>query len=246
MKKKRRRQVRADDQTNTPTSRTSGATRVAPRAARETTDPFLRRSSETEDVHKGLRDDVRQESWGVATAVSRTTFASRPLTKAGAAPGRMCDTGHDDPGLQPADLRRHTERKEINVIPIFPRSPCTERAWRGKVVPGWRTWSRCFFQNQCAVRCQRMSRGGNDPAYAREKDTRRRRCGKKTLNNTSGRGAKIAGRRIDLLLGKIAVTETPKRRADNERSVDLLLHAPGFGSTPKQTCQFVGARTRGC
>ena len=31
----------------------------------------------------------------------------------------MCDTGHDDPGLQPADLlRRHTEQQEIIVIPI--------------------------------------------------------------------------------------------------------------------------------
>ena len=31
----------------------------------------------------------------------------------------MCDTGHDDPGLQPTDLlRRHTEQQEINVIPI--------------------------------------------------------------------------------------------------------------------------------
>ena len=30
-------------------------------------------------------------------------------------------------------------------------------------------------------------------------------------------------------------------RADNERSVDLLLHAPGFGSTSKQTYQNVTA-----
>ena len=35
-------------------------------------------------------------------------------------------------------------------------------------------------------------------------------------------------------------------RADNKRSVDLLLHAPGFGSISKQTCQNVAARTRGC
>ena len=38
-KKKRRRAARADDQTNTPTSSTSGATRVAPRAVRDTSHP---------------------------------------------------------------------------------------------------------------------------------------------------------------------------------------------------------------
>ena len=53
--------------------------------------------------HNGLANDV---------CVSPTDEG------AGAAPGRMCDTRHDDPGLQPADLRRHTEQKEINVIPI--------------------------------------------------------------------------------------------------------------------------------
>ena len=53
--------------------------------------PFLRRSPETEDVHKGPRDDVRHESRGVATTVSRTTFASRP-TKVPAPPWGGCVT----------------------------------------------------------------------------------------------------------------------------------------------------------
>ena len=83
--------------------------------------PFLRKSPETEDVHKGSRDDVRagKRAGAVAITVSRTTFASRP-TKVPAPPRRrMCDTGHDDPGLQPEDLlRRHTEQQEINVISI--------------------------------------------------------------------------------------------------------------------------------
>ena len=43
-----------------------------------------------------------------------------PPTKVPSPPqGRVCDTGHDDPGLQPADLLHHyTEQQEINVIPI--------------------------------------------------------------------------------------------------------------------------------
>ena len=56
----------------------------------------------------------RQESRGVATTDSRTTFASRP-TKVPAPPReRMCDTGHDDPGLQPADLLRRHHRTAGN------------------------------------------------------------------------------------------------------------------------------------
>ena len=50
---------------------------------------------------------------------SRTTIASPPQNVPAPPRGRMCDTGHDDPGLQPADpLRRHTEQQKINVILI--------------------------------------------------------------------------------------------------------------------------------
>ena len=68
-------------------------------------------------VH-GTTSGKRAET--VAMTVSRTTFASRPLTKVPAPPrGRICDTGHDDPGLQQEDLlRRPTEQQEIHVIPI--------------------------------------------------------------------------------------------------------------------------------
>ena len=50
--------------------------------------PFSRRSPETEDVHKRStgRRARRQENRGVPTTVSRTTFASRQLTKVPAPP----------------------------------------------------------------------------------------------------------------------------------------------------------------
>ena len=73
--------------------------------------PFLRRSAETEDVHKGPRDDVRasKSAGGVAITVSPTTFGSLPQKVPAPPQNKVFNTGHDDPGLQPADLlRRHT------------------------------------------------------------------------------------------------------------------------------------------
>ena len=105
----------------------------------------------------------RQESRGVAITVSRTTFASRPLTKVPAPPrGRRCDTEHDDPELQPADLlRRHTEQQKINVIP----SKTAVAVHRTRIARKCGARQTTFlahlrsvlFQNQCAVRCHRMS-----------------------------------------------------------------------------------------
>ena len=118
--KKKSGEDRADDQTNMPTSSTPG-----PRGWRRGLQgiPLTLLTQEPRDggcPHRSKgRRTRRQESRGVATTVSRTTFASRP-TKVPAPPGeRRCHTGHDDPGLQPADLlRRHTEQQKINVIPI--------------------------------------------------------------------------------------------------------------------------------
>ena len=77
--------------------------------------PFSRRSPETEDAHKGPRDDVQRKRAGASRQRSRERrCASHPLTTVPAPPrGKMCDTGHDDPGLKPADpLRRHTEQQK--------------------------------------------------------------------------------------------------------------------------------------
>ena len=103
----------------------------------------------------------KQESHSVAITVSRTTFASRPLTKVPAPPrGGGVTRGTTTPDC----IRRHTEQQKK----------------------------------------QRHS------------------------NQNRGRRAPNA------------------HRADSERSVDLLLHAPGFGSISKQTCPNVAARTRRC
>ena len=92
------------DRRNTHMSSTSGATRVAPRVARDTSHPSCARAQRREMPTKHG---------------TRTTFASRLLTEVPAPPReRMCDTGHDDPRLQPAGLlRRHTDQQEIHVIP---------------------------------------------------------------------------------------------------------------------------------
>ena len=99
---------RAEDWRNTPTSSNSGATWAKGHLL-----PFLRRSPETEDVHTGPRDDARAgKRAGAVSRLARRRCRRRPG-------GRRCDTGHDDPGLQPADfLRRYMEQQKINVIPI--------------------------------------------------------------------------------------------------------------------------------
>ena len=59
----------------------------------------------------------RQESRGCRDDGLTNDVRVSPDEGAGVAP--RCDTGHDDPGMEPADLlRRHTEQLEINVIPI--------------------------------------------------------------------------------------------------------------------------------
>ena len=76
----------------------------------------------------------------------------------------MCDTGHDDPGLQPADLlRRHTEQQEINVIPI--KTAVAVHRTRIARKSGARQTSflahlgSVLFENQYAVSCHGMSLG---------------------------------------------------------------------------------------
>ena len=94
MKKKRRRPARAANQMNTPTSSASGATRVAPRAARDTSCPSC----------------ARAQRWRMSTKVQGTTCAqarepgrrddglANDVRISSVAPPRMrrCDTGHDD------------------------------------------------------------------------------------------------------------------------------------------------------
>ena len=74
----------------------------------------------------------------------------------------MCDTGHDDPGLQPTDLlRRHTEQQEIIVIPAETAVAVHRtRIARKSGAPQTSSLAHlgsALFQNQCAVRCRHMS-----------------------------------------------------------------------------------------
>ena len=111
----------------------------------------------------------------------------------------MCDMGHDDPGLQPADLlRRHTEQQEINVIPIK-TAVAVHRARVALKSGAWQTSSlahlgRCCFKTS-AVRCHRMSPGGNDPTYASENENRPpsgQNCGQRAPKRAS-RGQRALG-----------------------------------------------------
>ena len=101
-----------------------------------------------------------------------------------------------------------------------------------------------FFPHQCAMRCQRMSLGEttqhvtvtkipkDDRVWKTPSTTPRPRCQNCRPKNPPPSGHNCGHRAPNA------------HRADNERLVDLLLHAPGFGSISKQTCQNVAARTR--
>ena len=96
--------------------------------------PFLRRSPETVDVHEGPQ---------------QTTFASRPLTKVSASPWRRrCDTTPDC-SQWISSVVTPNNRKSTSFQSKL-RSPCTERALRGRGVPGrppsWRTWGRSHLK----------------------------------------------------------------------------------------------------
>ena len=71
--------------------------------------------------------------------------------------GRRCHTRHNDPGLQPAGLLRHTEDQEINVIPI--KTAVAVHRTRIARKSGARLTSLVLSQNQCAVRCHRKGPG---------------------------------------------------------------------------------------
>ena len=160
----------------------------------------------------------RQESRGAATTISRTTFASHPLTKVPAPPRRRrCHVRHNNPELQPASSHRNQRHSNQNR---GRRAPKTHRAEE-----------RCPTDLLGAPGV-----GSHDPAYAREKDIR------SPLDDTSDE------------LPKLQVEEPTSsgqnccHRAPNahRHTVDLLLHAPGFGSTSKQTFKNITARTHKC
>ena len=104
--------------------------------------------------------------------------------------------GHDDPGLQPADLlRRHTEQQETNVIPIK-TAVAVHRTCIARKSGAWQTSSLAHlgsvsFQNQCVVRCHLMS-PGETTLHTRSKKTSEDDSVRKTTRQHLGRGAKIA------------------------------------------------------
>ena len=163
--------------------------------------------------------------------VQRTTFASRLLTKVRRRPGR-CDTGHDD---------LHCSQRISSVV--TPNSIKTAVAvHRTRIARKSGARQTSFLAHLGSVLISKPVCGevstheprGNDPANAREKDTRRRQCVEKTLDNTSD-------------VDKIAVTEHPTRiaRTTSARWTSFCMHL-GFGSISKQTCQNVAERTRVC
>ena len=58
----------------------------------------------------------------------------------------MCDTGHDDPGLHKSSHRK-AGRGRLHRTHIARKSGARQ------------IWGRCLFQNQCVMRCHRMSSG---------------------------------------------------------------------------------------
>ena len=121
-----------------------------------------------------------------------------------------------------------TNSKKSTSFQPKPWSPCTKRASRGRAVPSRpSSWPGVGVISKPV--CGEVSThepGGNDPAYAREKDNRRRQCVENSPRQHLGRGAKIAGRRTDLLLDKIAVTEHPTRiaRTTSARWTSFCMH----------------------
>ena len=132
MKKKRRRPSRTDDQTNTPTWSTSGATQLAPREARDTSYPSYQEPRDDGCPQRSTgRGARRQESWGVAITVSRPTFASRP-TKVLAPPRAGCvarGTTTLDCSQRISSVVTPNSRKSTS-FQSKPWSPCTQRASR--------------------------------------------------------------------------------------------------------------------
>ena len=108
----------------------------------------------------------------------------------------MCDTEHDDPGLQPADLlRRHTEQQEIIVIPI----ETAVAVHRTRIARKSGAWQASFLAHLGSVLiskpvCGEVSPhepGRNDPAHAREKDIIGRQCEENPFDNTSDEMPKL-------------------------------------------------------
>ena len=105
----------------------------------------------------------------------------------------MCDTGHDDPGLQPADLlRRHTEQQEIHLIPVE-----TVAVHRTRIARKSGARQTSFLAQLGSVLISKPvcgevhEPGGNDPAYAREQDIKRRQCVENPFDNTSAEVPKL-------------------------------------------------------
>ena len=81
-----------------------------------------------------------------------------------------------------------------------------------------------LFQSQCAVRCHRMN-SGETTLHMPEKKISEDDCLQKTSSTTPR--------------AMWQNCRSKNRRIARTTSVDLLLHAPGFGSISKQTCQNV-------
>ena len=150
-----------------------------------------------------------------------------PIEGAGAAPkgGVTRATTTPDCSQRISSVVTPNSRKSTS-FQSKPRSPCTELASRGRAVPGrppsWRTWGRW----QCAVRCPRMSRGETTLHMFVKKMSEDDSVQKKPPSTTPRTRCQNCKSKNRPPSGQNCGHRAPNaHRADNERSVDLLLHA---------------------
>ena len=129
----------------------SGATRVAPRAARDTSYPknagAQRRRMSTK-VHRTTRAQARdpgRRNNELANDV-RVSPTDEGAGIAGGGVTRGTTTPDCSQWISSVVTPNSTKSTSLQSKP---RSPCTECALRGRAVPGrpppWRTWGRCCF-----------------------------------------------------------------------------------------------------
>ena len=183
---------------------------------------------------------------GPAITVSRPTLASCPLTKVPAPPrGRTRHARRNDPGLQPVDLlRRHAEEQEIHIIPIKTAVVVHQTRIARKNGAGRPPPCRVLGRRNVKINARRG-------ATARARRKRPGTCSCKSFHNLPRqhlvRGAKIAGRRTDLLLNKTAVTERPTRiaRITGTRWTSFCMHL-GLVSPRKKHTKMTPRRLINC
>ena len=144
--------------------------------------PLTLHTQETRDEGCPQSSTGRRARWQERT-VSRTTLAWCPLTKVPAPhQERRRHARNDDPGLWISTVVT-LKSKTSTSFPSKPRSPCTERASRGRTMPDRPPSCRTCGRRRVKINVRRGNTAralGSDPAHART-----------SLDNTSDEAPKL-------------------------------------------------------